>query len=150
MDPKQNDWHKKEDLRSATDDTLPQDVRSIQRFRLLDPERTDPGDCRNMVCCFSSALDMSIRRKALKPFQFANGGPKLQTGQIACVPGNEIMHNDDRYPHPHEFDGLRFVKGSGTIPGGDKTSERGEKMRGTTLTEGTKDFPIRGFGSEIW
>ena len=74
----------------------------------------------------------------------------MQTGQIACVPAYEIMHNDAKYPHPHEFDGLRFVNGGGIKPGGDKMSEGGEEMRGTTFTEGTKDFPIWGFGSKIW
>lgn len=69
-------------------------------------------------------------------------GPKRQLGQIACVPGYEIMHNDAKYPHLHENDGLRFVKGGGIKPGGDKMSGVGEKMRGTTFTEGTKDFLI--------
>ena len=92
---------------------------------------------------------MSIRRKALKPFQFANGGPKLQTGQIACAPAYEIMHNEAKYPHPHDFDGLRFVKGTGIISRGSMKSEGGE-TRGTTLTDGTKDFPIWGLGSRIW
>ena len=67
----------------------------------------------------------------------------MEVGQIACVSAYDVMHNEARYPNPQVFDGLRFVKDSGTA------SEGGE-MRGTTLTEGTKDFPIWGFGSKIW
>ena len=91
---------------------------------------------------------VSIRRKALRPFQFANNGPHMAVGQIACVCAYDIMHNEIKYPRPHTFDGLRFVKDVGTIPGDKESDSR--TMRGTTLTEGTKDFPIWGFGSKIW
>ena len=64
-------------------------------------------------------------------------------GQIACVSAYDIMHDETKYPNAQVFDGLRFVKDS-------STASEGEEMRGTTLTEGTKDFPIWGFGSKIW
>ncbi len=72
----------------------------------------------------------------------------METGQIACVSAYDIMHNEAKYPNPQTFDGLRFVKTSSTAAEEGKSD--GEEMRGTTLTEGTKDFPIWGFGSKIW
>ena len=74
----------------------------------------------------------------------------METGQIACAPAYEIMHNEVKYPHPNEFDGLRFVKNPNDIPGGYSKTGDGGGMRGTTLTEGSKDFPIWGYGSKIW
>ena len=71
----------------------------------------------------------------------------METGQIACVSAYDILHDETKYPNPRVFDGLRFV------PKEQKESSaaaEGEEMRGTTLTEGTKDFPIWGFGSKIW
>ncbi|KAL9133122.1 MAG: hypothetical protein Q9175_005700 [Cornicularia normoerica] len=90
---------------------------------------------------------MSIRRKALKPFQFANNKPRVQISQITCVSAYDIMHDKTKYPNPQTFDGLRFVKELSTASEGRKSES--EKMRGTTLTEGTKDFPIWGYGSKI-
>lgn len=82
----------------------------------------------------------------MKPFQFENDGSRLEAGQIACVPAYDIMHNEVEYPHPHDFDGLRFMKGAGVAI----ESQTGGEMRGTTLTDGSKDFPIWGYGSKIW
>ncbi|KAL8719998.1 MAG: hypothetical protein Q9225_003068 [Loekoesia sp. 1 TL-2023] len=90
---------------------------------------------------------MSIRRKALKPFQFPDGGPQLQPGQIACVSAYDIMHDPAKYPNPHDFNGLRFVESSNgkeKKPGGAE-----EPLRGTKFVDGSKDFPIWGFGSKI-
>lgn len=42
----------------------------------------------------------------------------MDTGQVACVPSYEIMHNEVKYPRPNEFDGLRFLKEPSVIPGG--------------------------------
>lgn len=103
----------------------------------LSKQRLHPATRMNLT------LTVSIRRKALKPFQFANNGPRVEVGQIACVSAYDVMHNETKYPNPQVFDGLRFVKDS-------STAMEGEAMRGTTLTEGTKDFPIWGFGSKIW
>ncbi|KAL8847470.1 MAG: hypothetical protein Q9221_007496 [Calogaya cf. arnoldii] len=55
---------------------------------------------------------MGIRRKALKPYTFSNGGPRVSIGDIACVPSWEIMHDAAKYPNPEMFDGLRFVDAS--------------------------------------
>ncbi|KAL9105337.1 MAG: hypothetical protein Q9187_008728, partial [Circinaria calcarea] len=43
---------------------------------------------------------VAIRRKALKPYTFSNGGPHVALGQIACVPAWDIMHNDAKYSNP--------------------------------------------------
>ncbi|MCJ1475924.1 hypothetical protein MMC13_004588 [Lambiella insularis] len=91
---------------------------------------------------------MSIRRKALKPYTFSHGGPHVEPGQIACYPAYEVMHNGARYTNPDVFDGLRFVKNPEAVSKTIKSSGSAE-MRGTTLTEGSKDFPIWGFGSKI-
>ena len=85
---------------------------------------------------------VSIRRKALKPFRFSNEGPTMETGQIACVPAYEIMHNEEKYPQSNEFDELRFLKDPSVIPGGNSKTGNGGGMRGTTFTENLKDFPI--------
>lgn len=74
----------------------------------------------------------------------------METGQIACVPAYDIMHSEAKYPHPNEFVGLRFLKDPSVVPGGNAKTGNGGEMRGTTLTEGSKDFPIWGFGSKIW
>lgn len=42
----------------------------------------------------------------------------MGTGQIAYFPAYDIMHNEANYPHPNEFDGLRFLKDPSVVPGG--------------------------------
>ena len=96
------------------------------------------------------SLTVTIRRKALKPFQFSNVGPAIETRQITCVPAYDTMHSEAKYPHPNEFDGLSFLKDPSVVPGGNAKTGRGGEMRGTTLREGSKDSPIWGFGSKIW
>jgi len=89
---------------------------------------------------------VSIRRKALKPFTFADGRTHVAAGEIACAPAWEIMHNEAKYPNPHVFEGLRFVKDL-PVP---LSTARNEPMRGTILTDASKDFPIWGLGSKVW
>lgn len=84
----------------------------------------------------------------MKPFQFSNGGPRLEVGQIACVPSYDILHDKVKYPNPDSFDGLRFVKEPSAVHG-DIKSEGGQ-MRGTTFTEGTKEYTVWGLGTMIW
>lgn len=92
------------------------------------------------------SLAVGIRRKAMKPLQFKNGGPYVKVGEIACVSAWDIMHNESKYPQPDTFDGLRFV------PAAHKTVEGAPNnvLRGTTFVDGSKDFPIWGLGSKIW
>ena len=89
---------------------------------------------------------MSIRRKALRPFTFSNGGPHVAVGEIACVQGWDIMHNEAKFPNAHTFDGLRFVKSHERTASGPADNE----LRGTTFTDASKDFPIWGLGSKVW
>ena len=91
-------------------------------------------------------LLVSIRRKALRPFTFSNGGPRVSVGQIACVPGWEIMHDESKYPNADVFDGLRFVKTTHSTASGPSDN----KLRGTTFTDASKDSPIWGLGSKVW
>lgn len=89
---------------------------------------------------------VSIRRKALKPFTFSNGGPHVSVGEIACVPGWEIMHDESKYPNAETFDGLRFVTNTHSTTSGSSDNI----LRGTTFTDASKDFPIWGLGSKVW
>lgn len=112
---------------------------------------------------------VAIRRKALKPYTFSDNGPRVALGQIACVPAWDIMHNDTKYPNPDVFDGLRFLKTTGQTSDTSYSSATSsplshlsssssptdqarpsEPMRGTTLTDASKDFPIWGLGSKVW
>ena len=58
------------------------------------------------------------------------------------------MHHESKYPHPNEFDGFRFVKNPATLDV--LGNAEGLEMRGTTFTDGSKDFPIWGLGSKMW
>ncbi len=93
-----------------------------------------------------TALAVSIRRKALKPFTFSKGGPHVAVGQIACVSAWDIMHNESIYHEPNSFDGLRFVKSTAAPASG----LRDDSVRGTTFTDASTDFPIWGLGSKVW
>lgn len=56
------------------------------------------------------------------------------------------MHDESQYPDADNFDGHRFVK-----PQQDPSlSLSDSSMRGTTLTDASKDFPIWGLGSKSW
>lgn len=99
-----------------------------------------------IISRFLISLPVSIRRKALKPYTFANNGPHVPVGAIACAPAYEIMHNESKYPNPDTFDGLHFVKTATATASGPPDSP----TRGTTFTAGNKDFPIWGLGSKIW
>ncbi|MCJ1248353.1 hypothetical protein MMC30_005570 [Trapelia coarctata] len=92
---------------------------------------------------------MSIRRKALKPFTFSDGRTHVAPGEIACAPAWEIMHNEAKYPNPNAFEGLRFVKDLPLPTSTFASGMRNEPMRGTTLTDASKDFPIWGLGSKV-
>ena len=43
-----------------------------------------------------------------------------------------------------------FLGDSSAIPGDNNKAGDGGAMRGTTLTEGSQDFSIWAFGSQIW
>ena len=112
----------------------------MPRIRVSEPPE-------RILICGSSLLTshiVGIRRKALKDYTFSNGGQHVSVGEIACVPSWEITHDESKYPNPYEFDGLRFVK-SIAFP-----EQPNNMMRGTTFTDGTKDWPIWGLGSKIW
>jgi cytochrome P450 len=79
---------------------------------------------------------LAIRRKALKPFSFSNGGPQAVPGNIACVSSFDLMHDETSYPNAYRFDGLRFVP-----------TKKDTTMRGTKLTDVSEKFPVWGFGS---
>ena len=90
---------------------------------------------------------MSILRKALKPYTFANGDYHVPLGQIACAPAWELMHIEAKYSNADSFDGLRFVKQVGSTI---VSKSKDESMLGTTFTDVSQDFPIWGYGSKVW
>ena len=81
----------------------------------------------------------------MKAYKFSNGGPYVGVGEIACVSGWDIMHDEAKYDKPFEFDGLRFIKDRKAIV----ESGRGE-MRGTQFSDASKDYPVWGYGSKVW
>ncbi|KAK9419292.1 putative Cytochrome P450 [Seiridium unicorne] len=52
---------------------------------------------------------MSTRRKALKPFHFADG-TKVEPGQWVCSPLEAMNLDPKNYASPNEFHGFRFVE----------------------------------------
>ena len=43
-----------------------------------------------------------------------------------------------------------YISSTSVIPGGNSKTGDGGGMRGTTFTQGLKDFPIWVYGSKIW
>ena len=107
----------------------------------------DKSELRYYTCYMTLTVSVvGVRRKALKPYTFSNGGPHVAAGEIACVPAWEFMHDPAKYPEPDAFDPLRFVPVSHeAVKGG-----RENPLRGTTVTDASKDFPIWGLGSKVW
>lgn len=97
-----------------------------------------------------NALDrMAVRRKALQPYLFAKGSPRVQQDEIICVSSYELMRNEQFFPEPERFDGLRFVKDlEASAAAGGKGA--GNPMRGTSVTDVSKEYPVWGYGSHFW
>ncbi|KAL8745382.1 MAG: hypothetical protein Q9190_002461 [Brigantiaea leucoxantha] len=89
----------------------------------------------------------AVRRKALKPYTFSKGAPHIQRDEVICVSSYDLMHDAQKYPRPSDFDGLRFVK---NMPSTLDYKASDSPMRGTPVTEVSKDFPIWGYGSNVW
>ncbi|KAI4214045.1 MAG: hypothetical protein LQ351_003449 [Letrouitia transgressa] len=96
-----------------------------------------------------NALDrMAVRRKALQPYLFAKGSPRVQQDEIICVSSYELMRNEQFFPEPERFDGLRFVKDlEASAAAGGKGA--GNPMRGTSVTDVSKEYPVWGYGSHF-
>ena len=90
---------------------------------------------------------VAIRRKALKPFTFSNGGPHVSVGQIVCVPAWDFLHDAELYPNADTFDGLRFLPPTHDKINGEPSPSR---VRGSTFTDVAKEYPIWGLGSKAW
>ncbi|KAL8762520.1 MAG: hypothetical protein Q9184_001480 [Pyrenodesmia sp. 2 TL-2023] len=160
VDVEHADWEEKETLKSNLHfvflelcarpeytTMIREEIQSIDKFDLEGLNRLPILDSFIKEAVRANPLDkMGIRRKALRPYTFSDGGPDVLVGEIACVSSWEIMHNDAIYPKPEAFDGLRFVANTHS-----KVSAPSENvMRGTTFTDASKDFPIWGLGSKVW
>ena len=111
--------------------------------------RLNPLDRSELVIYSSYVLlsnQVSIRRKALKPYTFSNGGPSVSVGEVLCVSGWDILHDETKYPNADIFNGLRFVN----QPSLGAPHAQSEEMRGTIFTDASKDFPVWGLGSHVW
>lgn len=79
---------------------------------------------------------LAIRRKALKPFTFSDGGPHVPKGSMACVSSYDLMHAEPQYPDANTFNGHRFL-----------SSTTASAMRGSKFTDISEHFPVWGYGS---
>ncbi|KAI9924226.1 hypothetical protein MW887_007176 [Aspergillus wentii] len=71
---------------------------------------------------------MAIRRKALQDYTFSTGSPFVPSGSTVCVSSYDILHYENTYDSPNEFNGGRFVNKS-------------------KFSEVSEHFPIWGYGS---
>ncbi|KAL4770178.1 cytochrome P450 [Aspergillus nidulans var. acristatus] len=60
---------------------------------------------------FNSLDKVAIRRKALTDYTFSTGSPVVRAGSILCVSSYDQTRNGKIYPHPEQFDGMRFLNG---------------------------------------
>lgn len=116
-------------LRKEIEDPSHLDYAKLEKLPLLDSfiketVRVNPLDT------------LAIRRKALKPFTFSNGGPHVPTGSMACVSSYDLMHDDGQYPDATKFNGHRFI-----------SSTTASSMRGSKFTDISEHFPVWGYGS---
>lgn len=79
---------------------------------------------------------ISVRRKVLEPFMFADGTTLLK-GDVACVPLQAIMRDPSLYPQSLQFDPYRFIDESGN----------GSRAR---FTDATATYPLWGLGKRTW
>jgi cytochrome P450 len=77
---------------------------------------------------------VGIRRKAVLPYDFADGTIKVPQGATVCVPAYDMLHDPSRYPHPEEFNGARFLPKDGS-------------KQEAKFTQVSHDFPMWGYGS---
>lgn len=97
-----------------------------------------------------NALDrMAVRRKALQPYAFTKGSPHVQKDEITCVSSYELMRDEQFFPESERFDGLRFVKDL-KISAAAGGKGFGNPMRGTSVTDVSKEYPVWGYGSHFW
>lgn len=86
---------------------------------------------------------ISVRRKVLEPFTFGDG-THLLPGDVACVPSQAIMRDEDTYSDSMKFSAWRFIrKGSG--------GQGQQEMRNTSrFTDAELTYPLWGLGRHSW
>lgn len=88
-------------------------------------------------------MAVNVRRKALRPVQFSNGGPKVEAGDVACLPQYKMMTQSPRWGKDGRvFDGMRFAR---NVPASWEEENPEDK-----LTEVSQDFTLWGYGSLAW
>lgn len=95
---------------------------------------------------------MSTRRKALKPFQFADG-TKVEAGEWVCSPLAGMSLDPNNFARPDEFHGFRFVQPDVLETALEATPPHDfqvpEGQRPSQFTDVT-DMPFWGAGKMTW
>ena len=126
-------------LRSEISSQVALDYKTIESLPLLDSFMKE-------VSRMNAFDSVNVRRKALKPFTFSNGGPHVPVGNVACVPQTPILLDEMNYPNSTEFNGFRFMPKHATtaIP----SSKVGKET--SRFTDVTHTYPVWGYGSWSW
>ena len=145
-------------LRSEIESQSSLDYHSLENLPLLDSfmketSRLNPVDAGkpynergNLYVNLIMTCVVGVRRKALRPYTFSDGGPHVPIGNIVCVPQYSILRDETNYPRATAFDGFRFM--SATLP----SSNAGSKptQRTSRFTDVTETYPVWGYGSWAW
>ncbi|KAI9875331.1 MAG: hypothetical protein M1830_008602 [Pleopsidium flavum] len=90
---------------------------------------------------------ISIRRKALQPYRFSDGGPHIPVGAVACVPVRAIMSDEANYQNATAFDGFRFTSAAAVAAVG-ATLSVNPVTASSRLTDVSPKYLLWGYGSD--
>ncbi|KAL4974754.1 cytochrome P450 [Aspergillus desertorum] len=113
------------------------------RTRLAEMPLLDSFVRESIRCTNSDAI--TVRRKALKPFVFADGLRVAQDDWV-CIPQRAMMRDGGRYADPDHFDGLRFARANRELVT-DAVSARVPESAPLGLTDVSMHWPIWGLGN---
>lgn len=86
---------------------------------------------------------------AIKPFEFSNGA-KLEVGDWACTPLRAMLHDEQHFPDPLQFNGFRFVDRDqlADLTSSDFGSHKSQEP--AQLTDVNKHWHVWGTGRMAW